>query len=187
MFHLISSVDNALRLRGGSEVASLIAILLDRTARTGERDDAAIYLGRSNDHTALVALLRVASDPSDDELVVASCGESLAQIFVRTGRPDPALLGKLTPVALSEVIPWVRRVRPDLLPEDALQETATRDQAQQRVARPKRPALIKVRAFNGQRGLVVMWAGSAKRARVHGDVRGCAKLLACLDLRSPLR
>jgi hypothetical protein len=98
----------------------MVAILLDRTARIDERDDAAMDLGRSNDDAALTALLHVASDPGEDELVLASGGESLAQIFIRSGRLDPAWLHELTPVALHEVIPWIRRVRPDLLPEEWL-------------------------------------------------------------------
>lgn len=97
------------------DVAALVAILLDRTSRIDERDDAAAYLGRSDEAAACSALLHVASDPAEDELVVASCGESLAQIFVRTGRLDHAWLNRLTPIALNEVITCVRRERPDLL------------------------------------------------------------------------
>jgi hypothetical protein len=101
---------------GESDVTALVAILLDRAARIDERDDAAMYLGRSNDDAALTALLHVASDPGEEDLVQASSGESLARIFVRTGRLNPAWLHELTPVALHEVIPWVRRARPELLP-----------------------------------------------------------------------
>jgi hypothetical protein len=101
---------------GELDIAALVAILLDRTARVDERDDAAGYLAQTDAAAALTALLHVASDPSEDELVVASCGESLAQIFVRSGRLDPVWLHKLTPVALNEVIPWVRRERPDAIP-----------------------------------------------------------------------
>jgi hypothetical protein len=105
---------------GELDVTALVAILLDHTARIDERDDAAAYLAHSDDEASLTALLRVASDPTDDELVVASCGESLAQIFVRSGQLNPAWLHELAPVALNEVIPWVRRERPDLLPEEEL-------------------------------------------------------------------
>jgi len=100
----------------GPDVAALAAILQDRTARIDERDDAAMYLGQCDDDAALTALLQIASDPAEHDLVVASCGESLARIFVRSGRLDPAWLHDLTPVALNEVIPWVGRERPDLLP-----------------------------------------------------------------------
>jgi hypothetical protein len=102
------------------DVSALVVILLDRAARIDERDDAAAYLAQTDDNAALTALLHVASDPTEDGIVVASCGESLAQIFVRSGRLDPAWLHELTPIALNEVIPWVRRERPDLLPEDVL-------------------------------------------------------------------
>ena len=99
------------------DLAALVATLLDRATRIDERDDAAAYLGGSDDAAARTALLQVASDPAEDELVVATCGESLAQIFVRTGQLDHAWLTQLRPIALNEVIPWVRRERPDLLPE----------------------------------------------------------------------
>jgi hypothetical protein len=112
---------------GEPDVAALVAILLDRTARIDERDDAAMYLGRSNDDAALSALLNVASDPGEDELVLASSGESLAQIFVRSGRLAPAWLVELTPVALHEVIPWVIRAHPDLLPGEWLHRCTSGD------------------------------------------------------------
>lgn len=72
------------------DVAALVAVLLDRSARIDERDDAAMYLARSNDDAAVAALLGIASDPDEDELLRASSGESLAQIFVRSGRSDRA-------------------------------------------------------------------------------------------------
>jgi hypothetical protein len=98
-------------------VHALVKILLDHSARIDERDDAAMYLASSDDKAALTALLHVASDPADNELVVASSGESLAQMIVRTGRLDRAWIEQLAPAALNEVIPWVTRERPDLLTE----------------------------------------------------------------------
>jgi len=97
--------------------AALVAILLNRSARVDERDDAAGYLGTSDDPSVIEALVRVASDASDDETVVATCGESLAEICVRSGFLDSAWLTALRPEALNELIPWVRRERPDLLSE----------------------------------------------------------------------
>jgi hypothetical protein len=115
---------------GEPDVTALVAILLDRTARIDERDDAAMYLRRGNDDAALTALLNVASDPGEDELVLASSGESLAQIFVRSGRLDPAWLHELTSVALHEVIGWVIRARPDLLSEEWLHRYTSGDAKQ---------------------------------------------------------
>jgi hypothetical protein len=98
---------------------ALVSILLDRSARTDERDDAAGYLGSSDDPAVLAALLRVASDPAEDEVVSATSGESLAEIFVRRDAVDPAWLRSLVPAALAEVLPWLARARPELLPRDA--------------------------------------------------------------------
>lgn len=99
------------------DVDALGAILRDPTARFDERDDAAMYLGKSDEPAAIRLLLGLARDPSEDDVVVASSGESLAQIAVRTGRLDPGWLENLRPEALAEILPWVRRECPGLLPE----------------------------------------------------------------------
>ncbi len=96
-------------------VQLLIELLRDHTARIDERDDAAIDLGGSDDPKALAALLEVASHADDDEMVIGSCGESIAQIAVRTGRFEPSSLDGLAAPALREVLGWLRRARPDLL------------------------------------------------------------------------
>ncbi len=69
------------------------------------RDDAA--MAQARDHWCSCA---------GWDMTTASCGESLAQIFVRSGRLDPAWLQELTQAASNEVIAWVKRERPDLLP-----------------------------------------------------------------------
>lgn len=84
-------------------VESLIAVLLDRRADIGARDDAAMDLYATDDERARQALLSVASTLDTPEIVLASAGESLGQMAARTGRlladEDRARLG---PAASSE-------------------------------------------------------------------------------------
>ncbi|MFB7397380.1 hypothetical protein [Streptomyces sp. NPDC056191] len=68
------------------QVKALIAVLLDRGADIGARDDAAMDLYVTDEEQARQALLAVAVDPEAPEIVQASAGESLGQIAARTGR-----------------------------------------------------------------------------------------------------
>ncbi|MFD3995449.1 hypothetical protein [Streptomyces sp. NPDC058583] len=68
------------------QVKALIAMLLDRGADIGARDDAAMDLYATDEEQARRALLAVAVDPEAPEIVQASAGESLGQIAAGTGR-----------------------------------------------------------------------------------------------------
>jgi len=61
----------------------LILVLLDESADEASRDDAAMDLGAFDDYSAEAALIQIASSPKTPEIVCASCGESLAEIWVR--------------------------------------------------------------------------------------------------------
>ena len=98
-----------------TNVRGLIAILLDRTAPISDRDDAAMDLGNSDDKSAADALIAVGQDRRDHETVVASCGESLARIAVRTGHLDAELIERLAPIAVNELLTTIRAMRPELL------------------------------------------------------------------------
>ncbi|MFE3070938.1 hypothetical protein [Streptomyces sp. NPDC059247] len=63
----------------------LIRVLLDAGVDIGGRDDAAMDLYESDDPQAREALLVVASDVLTPCMVLASAGESLGQIAMRTG------------------------------------------------------------------------------------------------------
>lgn len=65
------------------KITELINILLDSNISDEERDDAAINLGYiSNNELVEKALLKIANDINTDEIIRASCGESLAQIWM---------------------------------------------------------------------------------------------------------
>lgn len=94
---------------------ALISLVRDRQARVDERDDAAIDLGRSSDPDAIAVLLEVGSSADENVTILASCGESLAQIAVRAGSLDRTWAAQLAPAASHEFIATMRAERPDLL------------------------------------------------------------------------
>ncbi|MER8034936.1 hypothetical protein [Streptomyces hydrogenans] len=92
--------------------AGLISVLLDRTARIGERDDAAMDLEAYAGEHVVQALVEVASSPVEDDLVLASAAESLGQILARDGGFPEDLLESLQPAArriVEEVLRASRR------------------------------------------------------------------------------
>lgn len=93
----------------------LIQILLDRSADLSDRDDAAIDLGEFDDDRAIMALINVAKDLEENQTILASCGESIAQIWLRTGRFDRQAFDALAPSARAEVEGLMRKQRPQWL------------------------------------------------------------------------
>lgn len=88
---------------------ALIEILLDKTASDAERDDAAIDLGYiSEDEDVEAALLTVANDEEADEMIRASCGESLAQIWIPHNQVSREKLSLLMGVALEEAMSMIK-------------------------------------------------------------------------------
>ncbi|MFE6713942.1 hypothetical protein [Streptomyces sp. NPDC057695] len=77
----------------------LISVLLDRTARIDERDDAAMDLEAYSGEHVVKAIVDVASSPVEDELVRASAAESLGRILARDGGCPEDLLASLHPDA----------------------------------------------------------------------------------------
>jgi hypothetical protein len=94
---------------------ALIETMLNPAARIDERDDAAMDLSSHNDPRVLDALARVASDPSEHHLVVASAGESLAELWLANSTVDREVYGRLTDTARDEVRGLLGARRPDLL------------------------------------------------------------------------
>jgi ribosome maturation protein Sdo1 len=88
----------------------LIEILLDPNADDAERDDAAIDLGDViNSEEVIKVLLKVANDLSIEEMVRASCGESLAHIWLSRGNLEVSKLANLKDVAFSEAVALIKK------------------------------------------------------------------------------
>ena len=97
-------------------IEGLVSVLLDFSAELSERDDAAMDLGEFDDARALSALYQVANNHTEDETLAASCGESIAEIWLRRGACDEQILEALHPSASSEVLALVRSKNRDILP-----------------------------------------------------------------------
>ncbi len=91
-------------------MSDLIGLLNDESARPDERDDAAIDLGKSDDPVSLEALITFARSSDQDDMLIGSCGESIAQIWERRGSVyDPVLVESLAAPAAREVRAWFGR------------------------------------------------------------------------------
>jgi hypothetical protein len=78
----------------------MVQYLLNKSNDLGGRDDCAMDLYVSDLPEVEAALVTVASDPSEEEIVVDSAGESLAQIYKRQNRAVPGeVLSALQPSA----------------------------------------------------------------------------------------
>lgn len=91
-------------------------MIRDPSATWAERDDAVIDLGTYEEPEVMATLISVASDVDEDEMIVASAGESIAEVWERQERFDADVLARVLPVARSEIEGWFGSARPDLLP-----------------------------------------------------------------------
>src|SRR5687767_12930269 len=90
----------------------LIGVLLDVTASEADRDDAAMDLAAYDEPEVEDALIRVGIDLSAPRSVVASCGESLAEIWIRKGKLNVAALKRLRSEARDEAMGSIRAREP---------------------------------------------------------------------------
>lgn len=91
----------------------LISVLLDLTAEYGDRDDAAMDLGAYDSPQVVDALVRVATDSSEDPELQDSCGESLAAVVSRRAELSVAEFTGLCPQARSIFVSYLRELRPE--------------------------------------------------------------------------
>lgn len=73
----------------------LVALLRDPTARLDERVDAAMALWTFSGAEVTAALIRAALDPSEDDLIIETAAESLAEIWKRNDAFDHDVYGTM--------------------------------------------------------------------------------------------
>ncbi|MCH9611266.1 MAG: hypothetical protein S4CHLAM81_12040 [Chlamydiales bacterium] len=90
-----------------TQMAALIEVLLDTSAREDERDDAAMDLADFDDSKALEALCFIGSNPQENQTVLDSCGTSIGEILMRQTKHDLEILKKLAPIAKSSALAYI--------------------------------------------------------------------------------
>ncbi len=96
-------------------VQLLIDVLLDKTARVDERDDAAIDLQKYKDLRALHALMKIASDPNEDRMIIDSCIESISGLCATMNYFDEESFEKLILYAQKDVFEYIMARNPTLI------------------------------------------------------------------------
>lgn len=91
----------------------LIDILLDSTVSVSERDDAAIDLSAFATEKTIKALLLVATDLNEDDLVSGSSGESLGLIWIKMKQLNLDDFNSLSSNAYREAYEVIKQNRPD--------------------------------------------------------------------------
>lgn len=97
------------------KVQLLINILLDKTAREDERDDAAMYLGTYRDKRALVVLTDIASDPNEVDDLVDDCAHSIGRISIDLNQFDEKLFNKMLLFAQDILFNYIMAHNPELI------------------------------------------------------------------------
>jgi HEAT repeat protein len=96
----------------------LIDVLKDRSADISERDDAAMDLGVIGTEHAFYDLVDVASDSNESEVILQSCGESIAEIYCRIANKLKTKADQKLPIssiAYDEAVGFLSAERPDYL------------------------------------------------------------------------
>lgn len=88
--------------------------MLDPATSDAEKDDAVIELGNNfQDNDTIDILIKVSKDGNYDEMIAASCGESIAYIWLTKQRIDYEKLSNLKGITLSEALFLIKVQRPD--------------------------------------------------------------------------
>ena len=98
-----------------SQPDGLISVLLDRSAREDERDDAAMDLSLFSSDKVLNALYTVAIDENEDAMILDSCGESLANIWVKRNEIDKEKIRRLSEIAFFSAKQFIKGNKPEWL------------------------------------------------------------------------
>lgn len=95
------------------EIKLLIETLQDKQSNVSEKDDAAMDLGNSDDPLAVQVLVAKGRDTAEDDLVLNSCGESLAEIWIRNSNFNQSLYDTLLPKAQQGVRAVIENLKPE--------------------------------------------------------------------------
>ena len=96
-----------------NKIELLIEILLDPSASIAERDDAAMDLSDYNCDLALNTLVQVAKNINEDTIILNSCGESIASIWVKRGVFDEKTYYILSNTARFGVYNYIESENPE--------------------------------------------------------------------------
>ncbi|MFD1738355.1 hypothetical protein ACFSCX_17670 [Bacillus salitolerans] len=95
------------------EKEKLIKLLFDGKIDDATRDDCAIYLAKFIDDDVVATLINVANDLKNEEMIRASCGESLAEIWIEMNKIDYDVLNSLEEPARTEVLGYFKHNKPE--------------------------------------------------------------------------
>lgn len=90
------------------EWEKLIEILLDERATEAERDDAAMDLSGYSHEAVIKALVITVNNDLADDMIKASCGESLAMIFIQKNKFNEQIYKELKDIANTEFEGYIR-------------------------------------------------------------------------------
>jgi hypothetical protein len=93
----------------------LIATLFDAAAREDEKHDAVMDIGEFNDDRALNALLQIAIDPNENETILDSCGESIAQIWTKRNKFNVEAYKNFRPCVKHSIKMYIQYNKPEWL------------------------------------------------------------------------
>jgi hypothetical protein len=93
----------------------LVNLLLNHNASISDRDDAAMDLFEYDNDFVLNALIRIAENKNEDSIILNSCGESIASIWVRRNTFDKSTYERLSKEAQDGVYYVIKSDRPDWL------------------------------------------------------------------------
>lgn len=96
-------------------VELLITILLDHEASLTERDDAAIYLEKYENDSVINALLLVAKNGNEDEMILNSCGESIGSLWVKKDFFDENIYKELPKISQHGIYYVIKSRKPQWL------------------------------------------------------------------------
>lgn len=93
---------------------SLIRLLIDQHALDADRDDAAMDLGEEfDDESVLSALIQVANNPNEIDMILNSCGEAIGKIWVKRSYFDEKIYRKLPKFAQDGIYCVIKNRQPE--------------------------------------------------------------------------